>query len=146
MEEKDTIVQELESIRKSNNGILPPRAVIEAAADEKSPLHSRFTWDDTEAAEQYRLWQARQLIRLVVTVMPVEKKEYTVRQYISLSQDRVADGGYRLIADVLNASELRKQMLIDAMKEMRTFKVKYARLNELAGVFAEMDKLEKVIV
>jgi len=146
MEEKDTIVQELESIRKSNNGILSPRAVIEAAADEKSPLHSRFTWDDTEAAEQYRLWQARQLIRLIVTIVPTEKKEYTVRQYISLSQDRVVDGGYRLVTDVVSDLELRKQMLIDAVKELRIFRIKYARLNELAGVFAEMDKLEKAVI
>lgn len=40
--------------------------ILELAADPETALHSRFTWDDTAAAAQYRLWEARHTIRIHV--------------------------------------------------------------------------------
>jgi len=47
------------------HGHLTPDLVVQAATDEKSPLHPVFEWDDGKAAHQHRLWQARKLIRSV---------------------------------------------------------------------------------
>lgn len=47
------------------DGRLDPADVVEAARDPASPLHGYFEWDDTEAARQHRLGQARQLIRRI---------------------------------------------------------------------------------
>lgn len=47
-------------------GHLTPEAVVERARDPSSALHSMLTWDDGEAGHQYRLLQARGLIRRVV--------------------------------------------------------------------------------
>ena len=55
----------LEKIAERKGGILTPAAVVEAARDPKSVLHSHFTWDDTEAAKMHREAQARALIRSV---------------------------------------------------------------------------------
>ena len=137
----EVIYTELETIRQNNEGVLNPHDVVECARPSNSPLHTHFEWDDEKASEQYRLWQARQLISLVVTAITPETKEYEVRTYVSLTSDR-KEGGYRLITDVLENTETRTQMVKDAMSELKTFRVKYGKLNELAKVFSAMDEIE----
>ena len=45
-----------------------PESVIEQARSKNSALHRHFTWDDTKAAHAYRIQQATQILRVVVTV------------------------------------------------------------------------------
>jgi hypothetical protein len=56
---------ELERIRALHGGILQAEDVLEEARNPDSPLHPMFEWDDQVAAHQYRLEQARALIREV---------------------------------------------------------------------------------
>lgn len=44
------------------SGPITASRIVEVAEDPDHPLHSKFQWDDTEAAHQYRLIQARNLI------------------------------------------------------------------------------------
>lgn len=46
----------------------PARAVVEAARPEDSPIHAQFEWDDSAAAEQFRIAQARRLVRSIEVV------------------------------------------------------------------------------
>lgn len=46
-------------------GELTPALVVDLARDEKHPLHGRFEWDDTTAAEKFRVRQAHDLIKSV---------------------------------------------------------------------------------
>lgn len=46
----------------NQHGVLTPYLVVDEARDPAHPLHSRFEWDDSEAAEKYRRVQARKLI------------------------------------------------------------------------------------
>ena len=59
------IERAIHSLTLGNGGALTPAAVVDAARDPTSPLHASFEWDNTEAAHQYRLDQARTLIRSV---------------------------------------------------------------------------------
>ena len=52
----------LEDIR-DQHGILTPQAVVDVAKNESSDIHSDFEWDDSKAANHYRLQTARQFIR-----------------------------------------------------------------------------------
>lgn len=52
----------------AQHGSLSPSAVLEAARPEASPLHPVFQWNNDKAAEEYRMWQARELIRNVRVV------------------------------------------------------------------------------
>ena len=135
----DQVKIELESIRTQNNGMLLPSDVVEAARPETSPIHSRFEWDDGHAAEQYRLTQARNLIRIVVDITTHESKDYEVRTYVSLTSDRTGRQGYRLITDVLENKDTRAEMISDAFAELRTFRTKYGQLKELARIFEAID-------
>lgn len=66
MSEHQTI---LEQIRLTNGGKLTPDKVVDVAAEASHPLHDCFEWDDSKAGYQYRLWQARALIRSVKIVI-----------------------------------------------------------------------------
>ena len=54
------IMDELELIQAMDPaGLLDPRRVVDYARDPDTALHSKFEWDDSLAAEQRRLRQAR---------------------------------------------------------------------------------------
>lgn len=137
---RDAIKDELETIRKNHNGHLLPADVVEFARDPSTQLHTQFQWDDSRAAEQWRLQQARNIIRLHVTV--IQEDTEPVRAYVSLTPDRHTGGGYRATVDVVNDDELRARMVADALKELRTFRRKYEQLKELRPVWEAIDAVE----
>jgi hypothetical protein len=137
------IDQELETIRKNHAGILRPADIVAFARDKTTALHSRFEWNNTAAAEAYRLLQAHSLIRVCVTAH--EESGRQIRTYVSLTPDRGKDVGYRYVKDVLTDAEQAQQMIEDAKGELRAFAAKYrvlCRVAELAPVFAAVDQLD----
>ena len=138
----DKVKQELEYISSQNNGILRPVDVLEYAKKENTALHGCFEWEDSKAAYEYRLWQARQIIRVHVTVLPGSNEP--VRAYVSLKTDRYAkDGGYRSINAVLQDESMREQMLSEALEELSVYEDKYKRLSELQPVFHAARKVRQ---
>lgn len=129
----------LVSMCEKRGGLITPEQVVEAARDPKSPIHDRFTWDDTEAARKYRLEEARALIRVSVTV--VENIAGPIRAFCSLPTDRLSGQGYRLTAAVMSDADQRAQMLACALEELRAFQQRYQELQELAEVFAALAKV-----
>ncbi len=141
MKDRDAVQEALESIRKAHAGILRAEDVVDAAADRESPLHQQFLWDDTEAARQFRLVQARNLITVFVQVLPGPSKD-PVQVYVSLTADRrEAGGGYRLIHDVLADPEMRARFLDEALADFNRAEAKYGRLVELVPVFVAVRKV-----
>jgi hypothetical protein len=139
---ESAIRNELTRLAAVHNGQLLPRIVVDAARPDDSPLHSSFDWNDSAAAEKWRLTQARNLIRAVVTFEQVGNKSVACRVFVSLTPDREEDGaGYRLTSNVMSDEGYRRQLLTDAMADMQRFKDKYRRLAELAKVFAAMDEV-----
>jgi hypothetical protein len=136
---KERIRRELERINQENGGLATPEQVVEAARDEDNPLHSWFTWDDSEAAKKWRIHQARNLLRLQVEIVG----ETNVRAFISLVPDRKTGGGYRELTDILADEALHQQMLDDAMAELRVFRRKYAALQSLTPLWASIDAIER---
>lgn len=59
----DAVGREMEALARE--GPLTANTVVEQARDEASAMHSAFEWDDTLAAHEHRLSQARSLIRAV---------------------------------------------------------------------------------
>ncbi len=154
VQEPMSVTEELYLIQKTNNGLLDPVKVVDFARDPETALHSKFTWDDSKAAEQYRIWQARQIIRMELVVVQetpkgetriladiTDEKGKIVRAFVSIASDRRGDEirGYRSLNDVLNDSEMRSQMLEEAKNDMNIFRRKYGTLKELVSVFEAMD-------
>lgn len=132
----------LEIERLERDGKIRPVDVVEAAKDEGSPLHECFTWDDSEAGHQYRLLQARNLLRVYV-VRPDVSDAPAVRAFVSLTTDRTQkDGGYRSIAKVMSDDDLYRQMLHDAVVQLRNVQRKYKAIKELSSVWSAVDEVE----
>lgn len=142
MATREEILAELTQIREQHNGNLLAEDVVEFARNENTALHSEFEWDDTEAARQYRLDQARRIIRLNVQVLPTARGNVTVPVYVSLTSDRIQPGGgYRRLEDVMSDPELRQQFLDQALAEFERVRRKYQNLQELAPIFAAIERV-----
>jgi hypothetical protein len=137
------IVAELRRIAKRHRGLLRPSDVVLAARPLSSPLHSQFEWDDTVAAQRYRIWQARQLISVSVELLGTGDQARLAKVFVSLTPDRSGDGGgYRSILAVFRDRNQRAQLLADALEEMERFQEKYRSLKELLEVFDAMNRVK----
>ena len=116
-------------------------AVLDDARNEDSPLHSYFEWDDSKAAERFRLNQARALIMHAKVCMVAGEKKFNVRAFVSLGADRIDGGGYRPIGDVMSDAERRAELLRTALSELGNFKKRYETLGELSGVWHAIDEV-----
>lgn len=135
------ILNELRRIEEAHGGLLKAPDVIESARNEASPLHSWFDWNDSIAAHNWRLVQARSLIRYAVTYIESDPNRTPIRAFVSLSPQRVEGGGYRAMVEVLQTPSMRQQMLEDALDEHLTYERRWAHLNELTKAFDEFRKL-----
>lgn len=114
--------------------------VVEAARPKNSPLHSHFEWDDSAAAAEHRLNQARQLIRLHIQYEP--RIGRTCRALISVPSDRDHGGGYRGTPAVLDSPRFRAEVLDEALTKLANMRNNYSYLPELSPLF---DRLDTVI-
>lgn len=117
---------------------ITPHAVVAAAADENSPLHSLFCWDDTVAAAQWRLTQARTILRVAVVQTP-QMNEPT-QAFVTLSSDK-RNNTYRQTIHVLQDEQSRACLIRDALTALEHVRRKYENLVELAEVFAALDNV-----
>jgi hypothetical protein len=74
-------IEALEALQ-NRYGQLAPEAVVEAARDPASPLHGYFLWDDEAAGHEFRMEQARQLIRSVTVRLTIKHRTIDPSRYI----------------------------------------------------------------
>ncbi len=117
---------------------LEAQDVVDVARHPGSVLHGFFTWDDTEAAEKWRLNEARALITSFK--IQIENREIKVKQFTSLEMDRVKGGGYRFMEDVLATDALRQHLLESAVRELESVQRRYTQLEELAAVWGAIEE------
>lgn len=144
MAKRSEIKAALEGIATANNGKVNPRDVLAAAREESSVLHKAFTWDDTKAGERYRLQEARALLQRY-RIRIIEGDKSTVRAFVSLTDERGKNGGYRPLVQVLSMEERREQMLSDALAEIARFEEKYRVLSELEPMLVTLPSVRRRI-
>lgn len=131
--------EEMERIRVRQNGRLDQESVLTAARKPKSPLHPHFEWDDSKAAEKYRLDQAGHLIRCItVTVEKPAGGEVPVRAFVNVKREE--DRSYTSIQHALSDEELRAQVVAQAWSELEAWRKRYAELQEFAALFATIEQ------
>lgn len=119
---------ELAAIRKQY-GTLTPANVVDAARDENHPLHHRFEWDDTVAAEKYRLVQARQLIRVLrETYTDSGGKPADVRTYHAIPRE--TGMVYEPLDEIVHDDIASKVLMQSMEREWRALKARYEKFAE----------------
>ena len=119
------------------HGLVTADLVVRDARRKASPLHGGFEWDDTAAADAYRLYQARNICNALVISHPTgEGDERMVRAFVHIEE------GYEDIHIVLSVAHKREALLAQALVELESSRNKYAHLSELAAVFAALDEAQ----
>lgn len=120
-------------------GELTPRSVVDDARPPEADLHHRFEWDDSIAGEEYRLVQARELIRSVrITYTPPDTVEpRSVRAFSSVRGQDPDHQGYRPTEDVLQDDFSRKLLLKQCQREIADLQRRYGHLSEFAQMLRE---------
>lgn len=149
-----TVGETLERI-EAEHGEVSKRLFLDASRPADSPTHALFEWTDAVAAEKYRLQQSGRYIRdLRVTVIRQESKTKDISvelknepwkgpAYMNAGEKRTKSVRYSNVYDALQNDEKRKNLLKNAKMELFIFQQKYSRLDELSGVFREIEKLSE---
>jgi hypothetical protein len=134
--------EHIEMLRKKCKGELTPEDILADAKHDNSPLHSFFEWDDSAAAQQHRLQQARGLIRAVVAVYVQEDKP-AVRQraYVHIAERSAPH--YREATHAMSQTKTREMVLKTALSELQAWKRKYKDLKEFAALIKIIDMIDE---
>lgn len=137
----ETAAKELERISEEHNNELKPEYVVQDAQDESSPLHGVFEWDDSKAAQKFRLEQARHLMNHIRVEIVEEKVEAKLNAFVHVQKAEKAPRVYVPIHHCVLNDHAYQDLLNQAKEQMQTFVVTYAQIEELNGVKAEMLKV-----
>jgi len=143
--------EELEKVREQGGGMIFPRAVIDHARPSDSPLHSCFEWNDTEAAEKFRIVQARGVIKSV-EIVEIQGKPLPspIVANVSVTRRAVVPGDpriryYESTPLALQDPELRDQVLQKALRELESWRERYDAFTEFSLVFGSIEAIQKKI-
>lgn len=127
---------------EQENGALKAEFVVSDARSDNSPLHRFFEWDDTKAADQHRLWQARSLITHIhVKTIDQHEVKSPTRAFVNLKPEPEAERTYENIVSVMSDEMKRKRLLARAREEFNMWRNRYQNLDELADVFKAFERV-----
>lgn len=126
--EAQVIGETLETLKDSDGHILT-RNVLESAKSEESPLHKHFEWDQTEAAQQFNLHQARSLLNSIVEIVVVAEEPVEQRSFLSVS---IPNKGmvYVNLQDAVGQKDYRKQLMEKAIQISKNLTVTLQMFSE----------------
>jgi hypothetical protein len=123
------------------HGECSPRMLVDAARPERSPLHSLFEWDDTEAADRWRAHQARQVINSIRVVVDGQAEPIPAFVHVRRVTPDGTREGYMSTARAL-AGPTREGVVRDALAQLNGLRRRYQQLSELALLWAALDELQ----
>lgn len=143
----EVVGKEIERLEAKYSHQLEPHHIVEEARKSTSPLHNAFNWDESQAAEQYWLITARNLLKSVqVTIITPDREERVVPVFVSTLKKKDAKRRqYTSTEYAMGDPELRGEVLKLALREFASLRRKYAELSELAIIFAAIDKSLKAV-
>lgn len=114
--------------------VVTPENVLKVAKDPNTELHKNFEWDDTVAANKYRLQQARMLITMLV--VKTEKVEaYKPRVFQASSERNV----YQKATFFMQNKDEHEKLIERAKCELIAIENRYKEIVELEEVFDAID-------
>lgn len=139
------------SALEDRRGRLTPQEVVEAARPDGSALHGCFEWDDSKAAESYRIEQARELIRRVKIEVTIEERTVRTVAYVRDTEREAGDSGYRAVLKITKTSAadmMRNELEAVSADMARAIGLALAKRGELpgladkiTGIKAQVDRL-----
>lgn len=138
---KEAVAGRLEEIRLKNGGVLRPTDVVGAARDPKSVLHGEFEWDDTVAAERFRIDQARTLISSVSVTVVDETRVLQTVAYVRDPDAAPHDQGYVRTVDLRDDEAKAREALLNEISRAAAY---LARVRSLAAGLGLDDSAKEI--
>lgn len=118
--------------------------VLRDASRKDSPIHNYFDWDDSIAAKKWRIKQAGDLLRAVVMIED-DGKQKPLRAFASVIENG-ENRTYVSMVRALSDTELRRQVLEQALREIEGWQERYERYREFSGIFRAVKAARKQIM
>lgn len=112
---RQEVARELTKIAEGHGGHATAEQIVEASTPETHPLHSQFEWDDTLAGHQWRLKQARTLLRVTVYIRKSDDGRVRIPVFTSLPSDR-GSNGYRPTSEVRADESMSLERDLDVLR------------------------------
>ncbi len=148
----DITLAALETLVSRHGGHISPAILRDEARDPMSPFHQFFQWDDTEAAEQYRLIQASGMIRRWKgNIMRIDSEAKIV--HIQATRRVQSPAGQRgpgaqsyetiesIMADPAKAADLEQTVL----NELMAYRRRYSAIKVLADIWRAVDDAAELL-
>lgn len=134
---------EIERIREKHGGQVSPQDLVAESKGSDAVLHPYFEWSQRKAADEFRLLQARRLMRSLVVVY-AERPDSPTRAYeISVKKDRkdpVSRTIYVTSESAMKSPEVRDRLITEAIRAMMEFKRRFQVLHELRDVMSAIEE------
>ncbi len=137
---RQKIAARLQRIEEAHSGRLTPEAVVADAGDPESPLHELFEWDDSIAAHQHRLYQARSVIRSVRMDVRVEQRSVSTVRYVR-DPSAGEEQGYVSIASLRTEVDLARETVQTELKRAQSMLQRARNIADVLGLGEELDAL-----
>lgn len=127
-------------------GGLTPRRVISAAKAKTNPLHDYFEWDNSKAAERYRIQQAGALIRAIVFIELADNnaEPVVVREFHSIPTN--SGRRYEPMAIVTKNKDYMLTLLRGHLAEYQRLRDRDQQLRRVfAPIFGGIAQVEKYL-
>ena len=129
----ELVVTEFERLRL--DGALTAQCVCDAARPESAVLHPEFKWDDAVAADEYRLVQARQLIRAIVVISGDDHSEaQSVYVHVADEDETEPMGKYVPLITVAEDEAQFARALAEAQRYLSAAEHRFAELRKMAEI------------
>jgi len=128
-------------MQRKNIQSITAEIVVEDAKSEDTPYHDYFEWDNEKAGHQWRLVQARGLVRSINEVKIIREENNDVPIKVRLFHD-VKPGGYTPNETVWKVEEMREQVIQKALRELRGWSNRYRLYTELAEIHKAVDNVQ----
>ena len=129
---------------EEKHGEVTKELFLEASRPEDSPTHNCFEWDDSVAAEKYRLNQAYHVILDLEITIAEDTSGSLSPAYVNVIQKTSKESAkYRSLEVAMSDDELRANVIANALREFEQTKQKYSHLVELTDIFKAIESAER---
>lgn len=115
------------------DGSLKPSVVVREAKKKTSPLHGYFTWDDTEAAREHRLWQARQVIKRVRVTIEEREEQFVHVPIVKMAGTTDREGEYKPVSVIVRQPSDYELAVNELLTKIHALQRTVRELREVAG-------------
>lgn len=112
-----------------------PQQILDKARDPTTELHRCFEWDDSVAAEKYRLQQARKIVCNLVIQETIQDKKPPIRFMLQTKNGN----GYQPTQIIFRDVDKYQELLASVLRDLVAIRNKHSNLTELEEVFSAID-------